>query len=51
MQVRSTPLHWAAFAGNLDCVRLLLKRGAQKEVQDEVCCGHYLSQNMPQHRH
>jgi len=31
-----TPLHWAAYYGRLDVVRLLLERGADKEAKNNV---------------
>jgi ankyrin repeat protein len=31
-----TPLHWASYNGHLECVRLLLERGADKEARDRV---------------
>ena len=32
-----TPLHKAALYGRLECARLLLDRGADKEAKDKVC--------------
>ena len=32
----ATPLHTAAFSGHLECVRLLLERGADKEAKTKV---------------
>jgi hypothetical protein len=41
-----TPLHYAASNGQLECARLLLERGADKEAKEDVrtlyarhCCG------------
>ena len=31
-----TPLHTAAFSGHLECVRLLLERGADKDAKTKV---------------
>jgi hypothetical protein len=33
------PLHLAALNGQLECARLLLERGAEKEAKDKVECG------------
>jgi hypothetical protein len=37
LQGGSTALMWAVLAGHVDCVRLLLGAGADKEAKDKVC--------------
>jgi ankyrin repeat protein len=31
-----TPLHYASWSGHVDCARLLLERGADKNAKNEV---------------
>lgn len=33
-EVTGTPLHWAAYAGEMDAAKLLLARGAAKTAKD-----------------
>jgi hypothetical protein len=38
-QVGATAMMHGAATGHLDCVRLLIAGGANKEIIDKVCCG------------
>jgi ankyrin repeat protein len=38
----NTPLQWAAFKGDVACVKLLVERGANKEAKNTVRCDAHL---------